>query len=388
MVTQPQKPRVLIFSQRNIFSKVMFRCPHFEFENIISQIDSAELLAPKADPSLLRHAIAKRILYHTPIAPNPGIQRIRIKEQYDLFLAVCGVPTDLLMVNAVSNWRDACKISVCLIDEFWANQIASFRYFLRILEKFDVVMLYYSQTVKPLSERIRSKCAFLPPGIDTLLFCPYPEPPKRVVDVYSIGRRAEITHQKLLRMAAEDGLFYLHDSIAGNMAIDSAEHRALFANVAKRSRYFIVNPGLIDRPDVRGDQIEISNRYYEGAASGAILVGERPDNGLFEKLFDWPDALIHLPYNSSGIDTIMNELDKQPKRQERMRRTNVAQALLRHDWVYRWEAILRAAGLEPMPALLQRKEHLRNLAEAVLQNETAPTHDASERDKTGGAVAV
>src|SRR5271166_4943839 len=107
-------------------------------------------------------------------------------------------------------------------------------------------------------------------------------------------------------MVRETGLFYIHDSMDGNQAINSKEHRLLFANMAKRSRYFIVNPGLIDRPDKRGNQIEISNRYFEGAASGVIMVGERPDNGEFEKLFDWPDALIHLPYDSSGIDTIIN----------------------------------------------------------------------------------
>jgi hypothetical protein len=367
---QPDKPRTLIFSQRNIFKKALFRCGHYEFEDIVSQIDSVDLLAPEADPFSLRHGIARKVAFHAPIALNPGIQRIQAKGRYDLFLAVCGAPGDLLMVNAVSNWRDVCKTSVCLIDELWVREMANHRHFLRILENFDFVLLYYSQSVKALSERIGRKCVFLSPGVDTLRFCPYPEPPKRVVDVYSIGRRSEITHRKLLKMAAENGLFYLHDSIAGDQAINSTEHRALLANIAKRSRYFIVNPGLIDRPDRRGNQIESGNRYFEGAASGTVMVGERPNNREFEKLFDWPDALIHLPYDSSNIDVIINELDTQPERLDRIRRTNVRQALMRHDWVYRWEAVLNLAGLEPMPELFRRKERLRNLAETILQDET------------------
>ena len=60
MEAQRGTPRVLIFSLRNIFGKALFRCPHFEFEDIICEIDSAELLAPKVDPSSarsqLRHA--------------------------------------------------------------------------------------------------------------------------------------------------------------------------------------------------------------------------------------------------------------------------------------------------------------------------------------------
>jgi hypothetical protein len=368
MVTQSNGPRILIFSQRNIFRNTLFRCPLYEFENIISRIDSVELLAPSADPLHWRHRIAKRIAYHSPIALNPGIKRTRPKAHYDLFLAVCGAPTDLLMVNAVRNWKDACTTSVCLLDELWAREMAGCRYFLRFLENFDVVLMYYSQSVDALSERIGRKCVFMPPGIDTVLFCPYPEAPKRVVDVCSIGRRSAITHHRLLSMVAENGLFYLHDSIAGSDAIDSAEHRALFANVAKRSRYFIVNPGLIDRPEKRGNQIELGNRYFEGAASGTIMVGERPNNREVDRLFDWPDALIHLPYDSADIDKIINELDSQPERQARIRQTNVVQSLLRHDWVYRWEAVLQIVGLEPTLELLQRKERLRSMAEAINQD--------------------
>jgi len=368
MEAQPSKPRVLIFSVRNIFGKALFRCPHFEFEDIICEFDSAVLLAPEVDPSSTRSTFATRLAYRVPVPLNPGIGRIPSKTHYDVFFTICGYPQDLIMVNAVGNLKDICKTSVCLLDELWVKEIFKHRHFLHILAKFDVVMLYYSQTVKPLSEQIGCKCVFFPPGVDAVLFCPYPNPPKRVIDVCSIGRRSEITHQRLLRMVRETGLFYLHDSIGGSQAINSKEHRALFANVAKRSRYFIVNPGKIDEPDKRGDQIETSNRYFEGAASGAIMVGERPSNEVFESLFDWPDAVTRLPYDSSEIDAVIRDLDADPERQDRIRRTGIVQALMRHDWVYRWEAILQAVGLEPMQGVSERKARLRKLADVVSQD--------------------
>ena len=276
------------------------------------------------------------------------------------------------MFNAVSNLRDVCKISVCLLDELWVNEIVKRRHFLPILAKFDVVMLYYSQTVKPLSERIGVKCAYLPPGVDAISFCPYPNPPQRFIDVYSIGRRSQITHEKLLDMARETGLFYLHDTIGGSQAIDSREHRALFAKLAKRSRYFIVNPGKIDEPHVRGGQIEVGNRYFEGAASGAIMVGERPNNEAFEDLFDWPGAVAPLPYDLRDIDAVIKDLDRDPERQDKIRRTGIVQSLLRHDWVYRWEKILEVAGLEPMQGAIERKKRLRKLADVVSGTKREP----------------
>jgi hypothetical protein len=366
--TQSDRRRVLIFSLRNIFPKALFRCPHYEFEDIICEIDSAALLAPELNPSNMRPRFATRLAYHAPVILNPGIRRIQAETQYDIFFTICGYPEDLPMVGAVTNLREICKTSVCLLDELWVTQIFKHRHFLRILAKFDVVMLYYSQTVKPLANVIGSRCVFLPPGLDAILFCPYPTSPKRVIDVYSIGRRSEITHQKLLKMARDNGLFYMYDSIGGSQSINSREHRALFANVAKRSRYFIVNPGKIDEPHLRGNQIEIGNRYFEGAGCGAIMVGERPKNEEFERLFDWPEAVTHLPYGSCDIDMVMQDLDRDSERQDKIRRAGIVQALRRHDWVYRWEAVLNAVGLEPMQGALERKERLSRLAEVMLKN--------------------
>ena len=169
-------------------------------------------------------------------------------------------------------------------------------------------------------------------------------------------------------------MFYLHDTTSADHVLDPIEHRILVANIAKRSRYFIVNPGLIDRPEVRGNQIEIGNRYFEGAASGNILLGERPQNGDFEKFFDWPDALIDLPYNSPDAESIVRELDQQPERQARIRKLNIQQSLLRHDWAYRWEAILKAVGIAPSPRLDARKAQLHRLADQVINDED-PTSD-------------
>ena len=97
------------------------------------------------------------------------------------------------------------------------------------------------------------------------------------------------------------------------------------------------------------------------------MVGERPNNEEFERLFDWPEAVTQLPYNSCGIDLVISDLDRNSERQDGMRRISVVQALMRHDWVYRWEAVLKTVGLEPMQAVMKRKKRLRELADVVLQ---------------------
>jgi len=358
-----RRPRILMFSQRNIYPRDAWRTPHYEFENIIRQIDAVDLVAPWPNArfsqmSRLAQGFSKRI----GLPVKLGIPSMTVTHRYDMLFVFVAFPKDLLNFNPAGGWRDRCKTSVCMIDEIWLRQIPKQRSFLKNLSCFDHIVLYYSQSVKTINELTRKDCHFLPPGIDALKFCPYPDPPKRVIDVYSIGRRAKVTHQKLLEMTRQRDFFYIYDSLAGSQVINWEEHRAILANIAKRSRIYIVNPGLIDLPEVRGNQIEIGNRYFEGVAAGCILVGEIPQNEAYGNLFDWPDAMIPLPFDSDRIGEIISELDKHPDREEAQHRNNIVHALRRHDWTYRWESILRIAGLDPAPGLFTRKERLERTA--------------------------
>jgi len=358
--------RILLHSQRNIFANFHYRLGLYEFEDIIPQIDSVDLLAPQPR-NWFKYGtrIANRLTTDHAIGINPGIPTIKIKKNYDLFFAVVQFPKDLLHVKYVEGWEDHCKISICWLNEIWLSEIYKYRYFLKILSKFDYVVLTQSKSVHAVQEKVQGECFYLPLGIDAIQFCPYPEAFRREIDVYSIGRKSEVTHKTLLRMIENNNIFYVYDTIIGDQVNKPMEHRLLFANILKRSKYFIVNPGRITRPDITQGQSEFGNRYFEGAASGTIMIGEFPQNEEFRKYFNWSDALIHLPYGSDEIDTILTELDKQPRRQEEIRRNNVINSLRRHDWAHRWEAILDIAGLDPTPELFKRKTRLENLSQLV-----------------------
>jgi hypothetical protein len=196
-------------------------------------------------------------------------------------------------------------------------------------------------------------------------FCPYPNPPLRSIDVYSMGRKSSITHQALLKMAEQGQIFYIYDTSECMKTLLPRDHRILVANIAKRSRYFVANIAKINWQCETHGQVEVGFRFFEGAAAGTVMFGEPPENEAFRENFDWPDAVIKVPFNAPNIADILAELDAQPERMERARRNNVIQSLLRHDWAYRWRAILNMVGLEPKPALLAREERLKKLAGEV-----------------------
>lgn len=356
---EPQAPRVLMLSERNLYERTAWRSSFFEFERVLQEIESVDVVAPHRRPwyrNGKRLALRLGEKFRTPV--NPGVEPVHLDKEYDIFFTVCEKASELLHINAVRGWKDRCRTSICLLTEFYVRDIPVFKSSLEVLGQFDHVLFMFN-TNEPFRKFVRGTGRYIPAGIDALRFCPYPNPPARCIDVLSIGRRSEKTHQALLRLSREDGLFYVHDTIDSLQVYDIEQHRQMVAEMAKRSRYFIVNPGKIDRPEETGGQSEFGYRYFEAAAPGTIMIGEVPRNKEFRKMFYWDDAVIHVPFDSDGIGNVIKALDKEPERQANIRRKNITECLLHHDWAYRWESILAMVGLEPLPALAGRTERLK-----------------------------
>jgi hypothetical protein len=143
---------------------------------------------------------------------------------------------------------------------------------------------------------------------------------------------------------------------------DYKQHRDLFSNVTKRSQYFMVAPGKVDASDETRGQEEIGHRYYEASAAGAVMIGQAPNCDAFGEMFPWPDAVIPVKADGSDVIEVITELESSLDRTIAISRRNAAEALLRHDWAYRWKQILMVAGLEPLPAMHAREQRMKQLA--------------------------
>jgi hypothetical protein len=367
-----RNPRICIPTARN-FTKRLFQCGFYEAQDVLCEVDDVNLIGLEPGQGfktkeswqrrLLFRDISKRLIF-----ANPGLRRVRLAGEYDLFVAHCQTWWDLLYLNAIDGWRDRCKTCVCWIDELWASAIPRYKYWLHALLQFDHIFVGYSGTVAPLSKALGRSCQWLPGGVDALRFSPYPNPPARVVDVYSIGRRWEGIHRALLTKRKDRQMFYIYDTFPSifTEVYDHQQHRDFYANLAKRSKYFMVAPGKMDAPEETRGQVTIGFRYYEGAAAGAVMVGQPPDCKEFEDMFSWPDVVIKIQPDGSDVNDVIASLDSEPERVSKIIRRNSAEALLRHDWVYRWGKILHAAGIEPSPRMTEREFRLKELADCAL----------------------
>jgi len=366
---QELKPRICMPTTRN-FGRRAFQCGLYECQDVLTETDAVDMICLEPGAGFrFKERWQRRLMYRdvsrSLIYLNPGFRKVRLNQDYDLFIAVCQNYRDLLCLNAIDGWQDRCKTSVCWIEELWAAQIPYYKYWLHALRRFDHVFIGYKDTVAPLSNAIGRACHWLPAAVDALRFSPYPVPPARVIDVYSVGRRNDAIHRALLQAAERGEIFYIYDTLQGaDMQVYShKEHRNHYANITKRSRYFMVAPAKTGEMDETRGQVDVGYRFYEGAAAGAVLLGQPPSCDSFRELFPWSDAVVQIQPDGSDVRDVLAGLASEPERVSAISRRNAVELVLRHDWVYRWKEMFRVAGIEPSPRMVERERRLRDLAE-------------------------
>jgi hypothetical protein len=125
----------------------------------------------------------------------------------------------------------------------------------------------------------------------------------------------------------------------------------------------MVAPAKLNVATETHGQATVAARYFEGAAAGAVMLGQPADCEAFRRHFDWPQAVVEIrPDGTDAVETI-TRLSAEPERLRAISRRNTYEALRRHDWLYRWKDILALAGLKPTPAMEAREDQLRDLAE-------------------------
>src|ERR1700722_14923823 len=91
--THVRKPRICMPSGR-LFKKKVFLSGHYEAQDVLQEVDDVDLICLEPGPSdefqerwerrLLFHDFSRRLIFQ-----NPGLRKVRLTQEYDLFLAVC-----------------------------------------------------------------------------------------------------------------------------------------------------------------------------------------------------------------------------------------------------------------------------------------------------------
>ncbi len=347
----------------------------YEFEDVIAQVTGADrfevgtanaLEMPRRAFKAARYLTGSRALAWR-LAQKP--HHLQLDRQYELFFPVFTHAHELFALAAIPDWRRHCRVAACYIAEVWLHILP--RYLLELLGDFDHVFVGVRSPIDAVTRIAGRPCTYLPPAASVLDFSPLPDFPRRVIDVCSVGRRSAPTHQALIELARQRQIFYYYDTVAASgvdlkqrtfRVHDAAEHRLLLANLLKRSRYYIANRALVNDPGFTRGREEISSRFFEGAASGTVMIGEPPASDEFKRQFDWEDAIVRLPFDSTEIGALIAQLDQDPDRLATIRRTNFCNAARRHDWLHRLRVVYETCGIAPTAGMGERQRQLDSVA--------------------------
>lgn len=366
---------VLLLSQRRIADLVAY-CLAYEFEDTLASVTGAQRIEvtdlPGLEFSRRAYKLARAASGSPELArkftPAPR-SKVALDRDFELFFPVFSHTYELYSLATITNWRKRCRKAACFITEAWSDQLPE--YLLELLSGFDHIFLGFRHSVDEVARITGRPCTYLPLAVDVPRFAPAPGNQSRPIAVCNIGRRSPVTHQALLEEAKRTAIFYYYDTVAASgtdkkhrtFRVDNAEeHRRMLATILKHSRYYFANRSYVNMKEYANGRDEISARFYEGAASGTVMIGEAPRTETFKQQFNWPDAVIHVPFDSPGIGDVLAALDSEPERLEAIRRNNVREAALRHDWLYRIQAVFNILSLEPTREMRSRAQLLNEIS--------------------------
>jgi hypothetical protein len=366
---------VLLLSERRIADLAAY-CLAYEFEDTFAAVTDARRIDATDLPSLefCRRAYKlARLASGSPglarqLAPHPR-NKVTLERDFELFFPVFSHTYELYSLAAIPDWRQRCHKAACFITEVWSDRLPE--YLLELLSAFDHVFIGFHHSVRDVTRVTGRPCTYLPLAVDVLRFAPASRDQPRLIELCNIGRRSPVTHQALLEDTERRQSFYYYDTVAASGAdkkqrtfhVDSPhEHRRMLATLLKHSRYYIANRSYVNIPQFAAGRDEISARFYEGAAAGTVMIGEAPRTEEFKQQFDWPDAVIHVPFDSPDIGHILAGLNGDAGRLEAVRHNNVREAARRHDWLHRIQVVFDTLGLAPTEKMRARAQRLNQIA--------------------------
>ena len=349
----------------------------YEIEDLYVELLDAKLVVPRFRSARLSPyyeratRVARRVSRGRFSPPGGAAMTSEDFGSVDFAYFHAQFPRDLAVLEAMGNWRQRVGAAVCFIEEAWVSDIDAMAGFGRWLEQFDAVFIGLADSATAWTHRVDVPVSYLPYSVDALGFSPRDPDHPRGIDVINIGRRSEVTHGSLVDWSRQTGRFYYFDSFRPLEVKDPSEHRLMLSTLMRNSRVAITNRGIGADPTRTLQQHALPARYFEAAAAGAVLVGARPNVVEFDDEFDWTDSIIDLAYDEPDAGEMVDTLLTQSDRLDTAARRNVAECLLRHDHVYRLEAMASAVDVELGENTEKRKATLRDAAKAFLRPESS-----------------
>lgn len=337
MMNAPQRGlermRVLILTGRHVYRTVSYGMV-VDFEDAVAAASSADLVPV---PLYSTRARIEGLLRAKPVRTvHPP------RADYDVCLLVAMAPYWLPSLRLVHNLRAVARRVVVYLFDSWLKDLAELRSHRGLWPLIDDLVVSFAHTKDAYASQLPCRVHYLPQAVDTRWFGPHQGSPR--VDVLSLGRRLPEVHAQLLEICRRRDLFYDYQTHAAPQAIDLLENQELIGRLCQLSRVHV--SWAVDRtnPLRRNEGAAVTARWFESAASAAVVIGSAPEGEEFRRLFPYPEFVIELdPALPQRTEDVLETALSTPPAAER--RELAAHVAANHTWARRWAEIVEVCGL-------------------------------------------
>lgn len=326
--------RVLIPTNRDVYRLLSYGMV-IDFEDGVAELTDADLVPVPLPSRRARLAAARAGKWLTRVdAP---------RRAYDVCLFVAMEPQwvpSLLQVRDLR--RIARKVVVYVIDS-WLAHLPSLRRNQRVWAEVDHLFISFDHALEAYRDALPCQVDHLPQGISDRWFSPHRT--SRPLDVVSIGRRLSSVHKQLVRLARDEDLFYFYQTAHAPLAINLLENQQLLGRLLQSSKVHMNWAMESTHPERAEDGGPIVARFFESAACAGVVVGSKPRNAAFDRLFPYEGFVREIPATAPDAthEILSAALADTSGRSERLSLAH--DTLSRHTWKARWRRMAEMSNL-------------------------------------------
>jgi hypothetical protein len=300
-----------------------------------------------------------------------GLRRWVPREGYELkadVLWVVLMGPENFTLDMYRGWDRNVGVKILYLFDTYDAQLTSIRRVLRATNWDFTSTAFYG--AKPfLEEATQREWHLVRHAVNLKRFRPASKE-TRIIDFCAYGRRLEPVHKMMKEFCGRNGKYYDYTTTASvQPELDARDHYAQYAWHLGHSVFNFCWPVEVTSPGLAKMHSPITCRWFEGAASGNVLLGRAPLDPGFVDLFG-TDAVVEIDPQNEGIADVCESLWE--KRDDYLQSALDRRAKLSEQWS--WESrirqILDAVGLEEPEARDEgRRATDQTVAPTLLKNE-------------------
>jgi Glycosyl transferases group 1 len=324
--------RVLIPTNRDHFRRLSYGSA-LHFEDAVAEMSDADLLPVALPTRRARLAALKEGRLLRPVEPP--------RPKYDICLFVTLDPWWMPSLSQVEGLRDVADRVVVYLYDSWLAHINLLRgRHRRVWSMVDHLFVSFAHSRDAYAAVLDCPVHYLPQAVPEDLFHPYRR--DRPIDILSFGRRDPTLHRQLLGLARREDLFYyfrLFQRACLPEAKDLRDSQELLGRLCQSSGVQI-HWSVESTDAARAEQgSPITARWFEAAASGAVVVGRQPKSPEFGRLFPY-EGFVREVDPRNRVETERVVLEAISEREDRAERVALAEHVrTQHTWKARWREI-------------------------------------------------